>query len=125
MLKIGNLTVESNYLLAPMSGVTDYPYREIVKRFKKMQSLNRNSKNYKLQNCITRSVTVRSKVLRIYQYSKTFSAVVIALFISFLIRYIPLFSKLPIIDKIKIEPLNQTFCVLKEYLPQVLYLFFL
>ena len=34
MLKIGNLTVESNYLLAPMSGVTDYPYREIVKRFK-------------------------------------------------------------------------------------------
>lgn len=34
MLKIGNLTVESNYLLAPMSGVTDYPFREIVKRFK-------------------------------------------------------------------------------------------
>ena len=34
MLKIGNLTVESNYLLAPMSGITDYPYREIVKRFK-------------------------------------------------------------------------------------------
>ncbi len=34
MLKIGKLTIESNFLLAPMSGVTDYPYREIVKRFK-------------------------------------------------------------------------------------------
>ena len=34
MLKIGNLQVNSNFLLAPMSGVTDYPYREIVKKFK-------------------------------------------------------------------------------------------
>ena len=34
MLNIGNLQVNSNFLLAPMSGVTDYPYREIVKKFK-------------------------------------------------------------------------------------------
>ena len=34
MLKIGNLKLESNYLLAPMSGISDYPYREIVKSFK-------------------------------------------------------------------------------------------
>ena len=33
MLNIGNLKISSNYLLAPMSGVTDYPYREIVKSF--------------------------------------------------------------------------------------------
>ncbi len=34
MLKIGNVQINSNFLLAPMSGVTDYPYREIVKKFK-------------------------------------------------------------------------------------------
>ncbi len=34
MLNIGNLKIQSSYLLAPMSGVTDYPYREIVKTFK-------------------------------------------------------------------------------------------
>ena len=34
MLNIGKLQVNSNFLLAPMSGVTDYPYREIVKIFK-------------------------------------------------------------------------------------------
>ena len=34
MLNIGKLQVNSNFLLAPMSGVTDYPYREIVKKFK-------------------------------------------------------------------------------------------
>jgi len=34
MLNIGKLQVDSNFLLAPMSGVTDYPYREIVKKFK-------------------------------------------------------------------------------------------
>ena len=34
MLKVGNLNIKNNYLLAPMSGVTDYPYREIVKKFK-------------------------------------------------------------------------------------------
>ena len=34
MIKIDNLNIMSNFLLAPMSGVTDYPYREIVKRFK-------------------------------------------------------------------------------------------
>ena len=34
MLKVGNLNIKNNFLLAPMSGVTDYPYREIVKEFK-------------------------------------------------------------------------------------------
>ena len=34
MLNIGKLQVNTNFLLAPMSGVTDYPYREIVKQFK-------------------------------------------------------------------------------------------
>ena len=34
MLNIGKLQVNSNFLLAPMSGVTDYQYREIVKKFK-------------------------------------------------------------------------------------------
>ena len=34
MLNIGELQINSNFLLAPMSGVTDYPYREIVKNFK-------------------------------------------------------------------------------------------
>ncbi len=32
-MKIGNLILKNNILLAPMSGVTDYPYREIVKIF--------------------------------------------------------------------------------------------
>ena len=34
MLNISKLLINSNFLLAPMSGVTDYPYREIVKIFK-------------------------------------------------------------------------------------------
>ena len=34
MLNVGKLQISSNFLLAPMSGVTDYPYREIVKKFK-------------------------------------------------------------------------------------------
>jgi tRNA-dihydrouridine synthase B len=33
MLKIGNHKLKSNVILAPMSGVTDYPYRKIVKEF--------------------------------------------------------------------------------------------
>ncbi len=33
MIKIDNLNIENNFLLAPMSGVTDFPYREIVKDF--------------------------------------------------------------------------------------------
>ena len=33
-MKIGNLKIKNNILLAPMSGVTDFPYREIVKKFK-------------------------------------------------------------------------------------------
>ena len=31
---IGNIKINSDLLLAPMSGVSDYPYREIVKKFK-------------------------------------------------------------------------------------------
>ena len=31
---IGNLKLKNSLLLAPMSGVSDYPYREIVKKFK-------------------------------------------------------------------------------------------
>ena len=34
MIKIGNLKLKSDLLLAPMSGVSDYCYREIVKKFK-------------------------------------------------------------------------------------------
>jgi len=33
-MKIGNLKLKSDLLLAPMSGVSDYCYREIVKKFK-------------------------------------------------------------------------------------------
>jgi tRNA-dihydrouridine synthase B len=32
-VKIGNIQLETNVLLAPMSGVTDLPYRKIVKEF--------------------------------------------------------------------------------------------
>ena len=33
MIKIDNILLESNVLLAPMSGVTDLPFRKLVKRF--------------------------------------------------------------------------------------------
>ena len=33
-MKIDNLKLNSDLLLAPMSGVSDYCYREIVKKFK-------------------------------------------------------------------------------------------
>lgn len=33
MIKIGNITLENNVLLAPMSGVTDLPFRRLVKKF--------------------------------------------------------------------------------------------
>ena len=33
MLQIANLTIEDNVLLAPMSGVTDLPFRRLVKKF--------------------------------------------------------------------------------------------
>lgn len=33
MIKIGNITLEENALLAPMSGVTDLPFRRLVKSF--------------------------------------------------------------------------------------------
>lgn len=32
-MKIGNLNLKNNVLLAPMSGVTDFPFRNIVKKF--------------------------------------------------------------------------------------------
>ncbi len=35
MLKIGNVTLETNVLLAPMAGVTDYPFRTIIRKFGK------------------------------------------------------------------------------------------
>jgi len=33
MIKIGNITLDNNILLAPMSGVTDLPFRKLVKKF--------------------------------------------------------------------------------------------
>ena len=33
MIKIDNILLESNVLLAPMSGVTDLPFRKLVKKF--------------------------------------------------------------------------------------------
>ena len=33
MIKIGNITIKDNVLLAPMSGVTDLPFRKLVKSF--------------------------------------------------------------------------------------------
>jgi len=33
MLKIGNITLKSNIILAPMAGITDYPFRKLVKSF--------------------------------------------------------------------------------------------
>jgi tRNA-dihydrouridine synthase B len=33
MIKIGDITLENNVLLAPMSGVTDLPFRRLVKKF--------------------------------------------------------------------------------------------
>ena len=33
MIKIGKITLQDNVLLAPMSGVTDLPFRRLVKRF--------------------------------------------------------------------------------------------
>ncbi len=33
-MKISRLKISSNFFLAPMSGISDYPYREVVKEFK-------------------------------------------------------------------------------------------
>ena len=33
-MKIDNLDIKSQILLAPMSGVSDFPFREVVKQFK-------------------------------------------------------------------------------------------
>ena len=33
-MKISNLKINSNFFLAPMSGISDFPYREVVKEFK-------------------------------------------------------------------------------------------
>jgi len=32
-VKIGNIELENNVILAPLSGVTDLPYRKLVKKF--------------------------------------------------------------------------------------------
>ena len=32
-ISIGNITLNSNVILAPMAGITDYPFRKIVRRF--------------------------------------------------------------------------------------------
>ncbi len=32
-LKIGNIELSSNVILAPMSGVTDFPYRELIRKY--------------------------------------------------------------------------------------------
>ena len=32
-IKIGNISIESPVILAPMSGVTDMPFRQLVKKF--------------------------------------------------------------------------------------------
>ena len=33
-MKIDNLELKNNFFLAPMSGVSDFPFREIVKKYK-------------------------------------------------------------------------------------------
>ncbi len=32
-LKIGNITLDNPFLLAPLAGITDAPYRRLCKRF--------------------------------------------------------------------------------------------
>ena len=43
-LKIGNLILENNLILAPMAGVTDRPFRLICKEFGARTCLYRNGK---------------------------------------------------------------------------------
>ena len=37
-LKIGNVELENNLILAPMAGITDLPFRKIVKKYGKPRS---------------------------------------------------------------------------------------
>ena len=43
-LKIGNVELENNILLAPMAGITDLPFRLVCKEFGPRFSLYRNGK---------------------------------------------------------------------------------
>ena len=43
-LKIGNVELDNNILLAPMAGITDLPFRLICKEFGSRFSLYRNGK---------------------------------------------------------------------------------
>ena len=43
-LKIGNVELENNIILAPMAGITDLPFRCICKKFGPRSSYNRNGK---------------------------------------------------------------------------------
>lgn len=43
-LRIGNVELENNILLAPMAGITDLPFRLVCKEFGPRSSLHRNGK---------------------------------------------------------------------------------
>lgn len=43
-LRIGNVELENNILLAPMAGITDLPFRLVCKEFEPRFSLHRNGK---------------------------------------------------------------------------------
>ncbi len=43
-LKIGNIELENNLILAPMAGVTNQPFRIIAKKFGPRNGLYRNGK---------------------------------------------------------------------------------
>lgn len=43
-LKIGNVTLENNILLAPMAGITNLPFRLLCKKFRPRPSMYRNDK---------------------------------------------------------------------------------
>jgi len=43
-LKIGNVELNNNILLAPMAGITDLPFRFICEKFEPRLSCNRNGK---------------------------------------------------------------------------------
>ena len=43
-LKIGNVTLENNILLAPMAGITNLPFRLVCKEFGPRLSMYRNDK---------------------------------------------------------------------------------
>ena len=43
-LKIGNVELENNILLAPMAGITDLPFRLICERFGPRVGMYRNGK---------------------------------------------------------------------------------